>query len=201
MQDSNIDTVLGDDIVFRGKLNFKKSLKINGTFKGKIDTAEHLIIGSSAPSELLRVLEEKVVVRVGGSMPIHTDARVIAGTNQNLAEMVREKRFREDLYFRLNVVTLELPALRERGDDVILLAEHFLRDFCTTAGRKPPTFTASAKRRLVNHRWPGNVRELRNLMERLAYLAPGDKVDAGDLAFILHPSDSRGSWPSRIVSA
>ncbi len=81
-------------------------------------------------AKLLRVLEEKVVVRVGGSRPIHTDARVIAATNQDLADMVRQKRFRQDLYFRLNVVTLELPPLRERGDDVMLLAEHFLDDFC-----------------------------------------------------------------------
>ncbi|MCA9178231.1 MAG: sigma-54-dependent Fis family transcriptional regulator [Planctomycetales bacterium] len=149
----------------------------------------------SGQAKLLRVLEEKVVVRVGGSTPIHTDARVIAATNQKLAEMVRDKKFREDLYFRLNVVTLELPPLRERGDDILLLAEHFLVDFCRKAGRKPPRFTASAKRRLQSHRWPGNVRELRNLMERLAYLAPGDKIDAGDLAFILHPGEPQGgAW-------
>ncbi len=87
-------------------------------------------------AKLLRVLEEKIVVRVGGSKPIHTDVRVIAATNQNLAEMVRAKKFREDLYFRLNVVTLDLPPLRERGDDVILLAELFLADFSRKARRK-----------------------------------------------------------------
>ena len=144
----------------------------------------------SGQAKLLRVLEEKVVVRVGGSMPIPTDARVIAATNQDLADMVRTKRFREDLYFRLNVVTLELPPLRDRGDDILLLAEHFLHGFCKHAGRKPPKFSAAAKRRLQSHRWPGNVRELRNMMERLAYLSSGDKVDAGDLAFILHPNNN-----------
>ncbi len=143
----------------------------------------------SGQAKLLRVLEEKVVVRVGGSLPIHTDARVVAATNQNLAKMVREKRFREDLFFRLNVVTLDLPPLRERGDDVLLLAEHFLRDFCVKARRTPPGFTAAARKRLVGHSWPGNVRELRNLMERLAYLSQGDKIDSDDLAFILAPAD------------
>jgi transcriptional regulator with GAF, ATPase, and Fis domain len=141
----------------------------------------------SGQAKLLRVLEEKVVVRVGGSKPIHTDARVIAATNQNLAEMVRQKRFRQDLYFRLNVVTLDLPALRERGDDVMLLAEHFLVDFCRKAHRKPLKFSAAARQRLESHPWPGNIRELRNLMERLAYLSSADRIEADDLAFILSP--------------
>ncbi len=141
----------------------------------------------SGQAKMLRVLEEKVVVRVGGSKPIHTDARVIAATNQNLAEMVRQKRFRQDLYFRLNVVTLKLPPLRERGDDISLLADHFLADFCRKAHRRTLKFTAAARKRLQTHSWPGNVRELRNLMERLAYLLPGDKIDADDLAFIMSP--------------
>ena len=138
-------------------------------------------------AKLLRVLEEKVLVRVGGSTPIHTDARVLAATNQNLAEMVRAKRFREDLYFRLNVVTLELPPLRDRADDVLLLAEHFLHEFCKRARRKAPKLTAAARRRLTEHPWPGNVRELRNLMERLAYLSTQPRIEAEDLALILSP--------------
>ncbi len=146
----------------------------------------------SGQAKLLRVLEEKVLVRVGGSTPIHTDARVLTSTNQDLAEMVRRKRFREDLYFRLNVVTLELPPLRERAGDVLLLAEHFLSDFCRRARRKLPQFSPSARKRLTEHSWPGNVRELRNLMERLAYLSTGDQIQAGDLAFILSP---RGGAP------
>ena len=101
--------------------------------------------------------------------------------------MVQQKRFREDLYFRLNVVTLELPPLRERGDDILLLAEHFLGDFCRKARRKVPELTAAARKRLVEHPWPGNVRELRNLMERLAYLSVGDRIQAEELAFILSP--------------
>jgi len=147
-------------------------------------------IGELTPScqaKLLRVLEEKVLVRVGGSKPIHTDARVVAATNQDLAEMVRRKEFREDLYFRLNVVTLELPPLRERPGDVMLLAEHFLGEFCARAGRAVPQFTPEARERLESHPWPGNVRELRNLMERLAYLSTGERIEAGELAFILSP--------------
>jgi Nif-specific regulatory protein len=141
----------------------------------------------SGQAKLLRVLEEKTIVRVGGSKSIHTDVRVLAATNQKLVELVRARRFREDLYFRLNVVTLELPPLRERGNDVMLLAEHFLREFSKRAGRRAPKITAAARKRLESHTWPGNVRELRNLMERLAYLTFGEKIEAEDLAFILSP--------------
>ncbi|MFW6125412.1 MAG: sigma-54 interaction domain-containing protein, partial [Pirellulales bacterium] len=141
----------------------------------------------SCQAKLLRVLEEKVLVRVGGSQPIHTDVRVLAATNQDLVEMVRRKRFREDLYFRLNVVTIELPPLRDRGDDVLLLARHFLEQFCRQAGRPAPRFSREARTRLLAHPWPGNVRELRNLMERLAYLSTSEEIDAEELAFILAP--------------
>jgi Nif-specific regulatory protein len=146
----------------------------------------------SSQAKLLRVLEEKVIVRVGGSRPIHTEARVVAATNQNLAEMVRAKKFREDLYFRLNVVSLELPPLRSRGEDILLLADHFLSDFCRRARRKVPTISPTARKRLLEHPWPGNIRELRNLMERLAYLSVEDRIDVEDLAFILSP---RGQMP------
>jgi transcriptional regulator with GAF, ATPase, and Fis domain len=153
-------------------------------------------IGDLSPggqAKLLRVLEEKIVVRVGGSRQIPVDVRVLAATNQNLVELVRGKKFREDLYFRLNVVVLDLPPLRDRGEDVLLLAEHFLAEFSRRAGRKPPKLTAEAKKRLVQHHWPGNVRELRNLMERLAYLTVEEKIEPADLAFILSPSqDSAG---------
>lgn len=148
-----------------------------------LDEIGDLSMGGQA--KLLRVLEEKVVVRVGGSKSIHTNARVIAATNQNLADMVRQRRFRQDLYFRLNVVTIDLPPLRERPEDIVPLAEHFLEDFSRKARRKPPKFSAMARRRLEHHRWPGNVRELRNLMERLAYLLPGDRVEPEDLAISL----------------
>jgi Nif-specific regulatory protein len=156
-----------------------------------LDEIGDMSLGGQA--KLLRVLEEKTVVRVGGSTPIHTEVRVLAATNQNLAELVRAKRFREDLYFRLNVVSLELPPLRDRGDDVLLLAQHFLRAFCRNIGRRQPKLTAAAKKRLLSHSWPGNVRELRNLMERLAYLHTDDEIDAEDLAFILSPQQASRS--------
>jgi transcriptional regulator with GAF, ATPase, and Fis domain len=151
-------------------------------------------------AKLLRVLEDKIVTRVGSERPIQTDVRVIAATNQELAKLVREKRFREDLYFRLNVVTLQLPPLRERGEDVIVLANYFLEQFSHQIGRIKPTITESAKRRLQIHSWPGNVRELRNLMERISYLTNGDSIEEADLAFVLAPSSSSdvGTVPSNM---
>lgn len=146
-------------------------------------------------SKLLRVLEEKLVVRVGGSKPIHTDARVIAATNQDLAAMVADRKFRQDLYFRLNVVTLQIPPLRERREDILLLAEYFLSDFCKKARRPTLQLNPSARHRLENHAWPGNVRELRNLMERLAYLAPDGAIEADDPAFVLIPAGSHPPAP------
>jgi Nif-specific regulatory protein len=147
-----------------------------------LDEIGDMSLGGQA--KLLRVLEDKTVVRVGGSTPIHTEVRILAATNQNLASMVRERRFREDLFFRLNVVSLELPPLRDRGKDVLILAEHFLEGFCRNMGRKTPKFSAAARKGLLAHRWPGNVRELRNLTERIAYLSTGEQVEPEDLAFI-----------------
>ncbi|MGE3778519.1 MAG: sigma-54 interaction domain-containing protein, partial [Pirellulaceae bacterium] len=132
----------------------------------------------SGQSKLLRVLEEKVVVRLGGSLPIPTDVRILAATNQNLPALVAEKKFRQDLFFRLTVVTIELPALRDRGEDVLLLAEFFLREFSIKARRAPLTLTSAARQRLLRHPWPGNIRELRNLMERLVYLATHESFGA-----------------------
>lgn len=138
-------------------------------------------------AKLLRVLEQKIITRVGGSQTIAINVRVVAATNAKLAQLVREKRFREDLYYRLSVVTLELPPLRDRADDVLPLAEFFLEKFSQQAKRPRLTLSADAKKRLQAHGWPGNVRELRNLMERVAFLAPGPHVEAGDIAFILTP--------------
>ncbi len=140
-------------------------------------------LSAAGQAKLLRALEEKMVVRVGGSRPIHCDVRVIAATNQPLAELVRQRKFRQDLFYRLSVVTLDLPPLRERPEDVAELARFFLEEFSRRARRSTLTLTAAARSRLAAHSWPGNVRELRNLIERLAYLLPGDVIDAGDLVF------------------
>ena len=150
-----------------------------------LDEIGDMSLGGQA--KLLRVLEEKILVRVGGSTPIHADVRVVAATNRNLAERVRDKLFREDLYYRIGGVTLELPPLRQRGHDILLLAENFLQQFCGQAKREAPQFTDAARKRLLLHTWPGNVRELRNLMERLAYLSQGEQIDADELNFILSP--------------
>jgi Nif-specific regulatory protein len=144
-------------------------------------------MSAGGQAKLLRVLEQKVITRVGGSQPIRINVRVIAATNVNLAQAVREKKFREDLYYRLSVVALELPPLRDRPDDILPLAEFFLAQFCGRARRPILELSAEARSRLAGHTWPGNVRELRNLMERIAFLCPNDRVEAGDLAFILSP--------------
>jgi transcriptional regulator with GAF, ATPase, and Fis domain len=150
-----------------------------------LDEIGDMSLGGQA--KLLRVLEEKVVVRVGGSVPIATNARVLAATNQNLAQLVREKKFREDLFFRLNVMAIEMPPLRERGEDILQLADYFLELFAVKVRRTTPRLTDAAKKRLLAHPWPGNVRELRNMMERLAYLTTEPMVDAIDLPFIDAP--------------
>jgi Nif-specific regulatory protein len=166
-----------------------------------LDEIGELSLGGQA--KLLRVLEDKIISRVGSQQTIQTDVRVIAATNQDLAKLVREKRFREDLYYRLNVVTLQLPPLRERDDDVILLAEHFLKQFAHQIGRMPPTLSESATKRLRSHSWPGNVRELRNLMERVSYLTHGSVLDESDLAFVIAPGSSSdvGTVPANMPLA
>ena len=141
----------------------------------------------SGQAKLLRVLEDRVITRVGGTTTIPVNVRILAATNVNLAEAVREKRFREDLYYRLCVVTIDLPALRDRSEDILPLAEFFLDGFCKDASRQPLAISDEAKRRLNALGWPWNVRELRNLMERVAFLSAGDTVEPDDLAFILNP--------------
>ncbi|QDT01824.1 Nitrogen fixation protein VnfA [Rubripirellula lacrimiformis] len=141
-------------------------------------------VGDMSPggqAKLLRVLEEKVVVRVGGSQPIPVDVRVIAATNQPLEELIAARRFREDLFFRLNVVSLTLPPLADRGDDVLMVANHFLKQFCYQIGRQVPQWSPAAESALLSHSWPGNIRELRNTIERVCYLTSEDVIHPDDL--------------------
>ncbi len=154
----------------------------------------------SGQAKLLRVLEQKVITRVGGSENIPINVRVVAATNTNLVEAVRQRKFREDLYYRLSVVTQIIPPLRERPEDILPLAEYFLKQFCARARRPSLKLSSEAKRRLQSHAWPGNVRELRNLMERVVYLGSGDKVEADDLAFILNPARDTTLEPSDDLS-
>ncbi len=155
-----------------------------------LDEIGDMSLGGQA--KLLRVLEQKVITRVGGSDSIPVNVRIVAATNSNLAESVRAKKFREDLYYRLSVVTLDLPSLRDRPEDILLLAEHFLKRFAAQARRPDMHLSPDARRRLQAHAWPGNIRELRNLMERVAFLATHDKIGTEDLAFILSPEQDGG---------
>jgi two-component system nitrogen regulation response regulator NtrX len=135
-------------------------------------------------AKVLRVLQEQVMEAVGGSTRIRVDARVLAATNKDLTEEIRAARFREDLYFRLNVVPIFVPPLRERPEDIQLLADHFMALLAREYGRRAKTFEADAVAVLRRYAWPGNVRELRNLVERLMIMVPGEIVTAGDLAFL-----------------
>ncbi len=150
-----------------------------------LDEIGDMSLGGQA--KLLRVLEQKVVTRVGGTEPIPVNVRVVAATNANLTQLVQEKKFRQDLYFRLSVVTLDIPPLRARPEDILVLAKFFLERFCRDAKRSLLSFSSEAEKRLQMHQWPGNVRELRNLMERIAFLTQGSRVEVDDLAFILSP--------------
>ncbi len=131
--------------------------------------------------ELLRVLQEKEVRRVGGKDVIPVDVRVIGATNRSLPDLMRRGLFREDLYYRLNVVAIELPPLRERKEDVPLLVERHLSDLCEATGRPPTALDRGAWRKLLRHDWPGNVRELHNVLERTLLLVDGDTIREEDL--------------------
>jgi two-component system nitrogen regulation response regulator NtrX len=135
-------------------------------------------------AKVLRALQEQVMEPVGGSTRIRVDARVVAATNKDLPAEIRSGRFREDLYFRLNVVPIFVPPLRERIEDVPLLADHFMAMLAREYGRRPKTLDADAIDALQRYPWPGNVRELRNLVERLMIMVPGDRVTSRDVSFL-----------------
>ena len=143
----------------------------------------------SAQAKILRALQEGVIVRVGDSRPISVDVRVIAATNRDLTDEIREGRFREDLYFRLNVMPLHVPALRQRLEDIPALVSHFVAVLGSGPGMSPKPFAGAALRRLQRRRWAGNVRELRNAVERLLILALGEEVTEEDVDLVL-PTES-----------
>ena len=140
--------------------------------------------------KILRVLQEGEFERLGGTRTLRVDVRIVAATNQDLAQMVREKRFREDLYYRLNVITINVPPLRERREDIHVLAQHFLRMYAAKNNRKLEGFTDEALRRLEAYAWPGNVRELENVIERGVVLARSAQMDVADL-----PPEIAGATP------
>jgi len=145
-----------------------------------LDEIGHLAL--PLQGKLLRALEERHIRRVGGAKLIPINVRVIAATHVNLADAARRGMFREDLYYRLNVVPLELPALRDRRQDIGPLAEHFVQRFAAEYDMEAPRLTSSAQQALRIHPWSGNIRELRNVIERAVLLCHGDRIDATDLS-------------------
>jgi len=160
------------------------------THRGKFEYADGGTIfldeiGDMPPTlqaKLLRVLEAREIVKVGSNAPVKVDVRVVAATNRDLEEAVREGRFREDLYFRIKVVTVQLPPLRERSDDVPLLVDRFVREFGELHGRNARSVTPAALVALRHYDWPGNVRQLRNVIETAVLVTPGDTIDVGNLS-------------------
>jgi two-component system nitrogen regulation response regulator NtrX len=134
----------------------------------------------AAQAKVLRVLQDSEVTRIGGAKPRHVDVRVLAATNKRLEDEIAAGRFREDLFYRLNVVPIHVPALRERREDIPQLIVHFVEQFTRTDGAPPRSVEQAAAERLVAHDWPGNVRELRNTIERLLILSSGPSITAAD---------------------
>ena len=165
---------------FTGAVSMKK-----GRFEladgGTIFLDEIGEIDSATQVKLLRVLQEREFERVGGEKPISVDVRVLCATNRNLLEEVKKGNFREDLYYRLNVVHIEVPPLRERKEDIDLLAASFLETFNSEDKRKIEGFTPAAKKALLSYSWPGNIRELKNAIESAVVLARGKNIDKDDL--------------------
>lgn len=127
--------------------------------------------------KLLRVIQEQEFERIGGSKPISVDVRLISTTNRNLKEAIAEKIFREDLYYRLNVIPIHLPPLRDRRDDILPLSSYFLEKFCIENRKKIKTFSKAAEKKLLAYNWPGNIRELTNVLERIVVLDQAQKVE------------------------
>ena len=150
---------------------------------------------ASVQVKLLRFLQEKCFQRVGGRQEIQSDARVLAATNRNLRESAADGKFREDLYFRLAVVVVKVPPLRERGDEIILMSKAFLRDYGIEHAKTGLTFAPDALRALSLHSWPGNVRELQNRVQRAVIMADGKRVTAMDLEL----TDTLSALPSQTL--
>jgi two-component system nitrogen regulation response regulator NtrX len=170
-----------------------------GMKRGKFELADNGTIfldeigdmSLATQAKVLRVLEGQEFQRVGGTRTLKSDVRVIAASNKNLADEIKRGAFREDLYYRLNVIPLEVPPLRERPDDIPRLVRHFLQEFSADYGQKPKTIEDEALALFVRHTWPGNVRELRNIIERLIIMVPGPMLTVSDI-----PSPVAGSQGS-----
>jgi two-component system nitrogen regulation response regulator NtrX len=165
---------------FTGALNTKKG-KFELANGGTLFLDEVGDMSLKTQAKVLRVLQEQRVEPVGGTASVSVDVRVIAATNKDLQDEIQKGAFREDLFFRLNVIPFHVPPLRERRDDIPLLARHFTADIAAEYGRRPKEISPDALGALVDQPWPGNVRELRNIIERLVIMTPGDRIEARHL--------------------
>jgi two-component system nitrogen regulation response regulator NtrX len=146
-------------------------------------------------AKVLRALEEQAFERVGGREPLRVDVRVIAASNRDVVSLIAQGAFREDLFYRLNVIPIEVPPLRARKEDVPALVDHFIRVFCAENGKRLKTVTPAALTYFMTYDWPGNVRELRNMVERLVIMVPGETVAAEDLPPPLRPKSEGAAAP------
>ncbi len=172
---------------------YRKKGKFEVADGGTVFLDEISDISLKTQTDLLRVLQEKEVVRVGGTQPIRVDFRCIAATNKNLEDLVKAGTFRPDLYYRLNVFTVPLPPLRERREDIPLLAEHFLNKYATAMNRPVPRLTPEVVDLLLTYDWPGNVRELENAVERALVISRGAEIQPAHFPFQLQPHQSGNS--------
>ncbi|MCX7030785.1 MAG: sigma-54 dependent transcriptional regulator [Spirochaetes bacterium] len=188
---------------------------VRGAFTGALETRAGFFqaadggtlfldeVGGMPPgmqAKLLRALQDREVTMVGARRATRVDVRVISATNQDLATLVGRGAFREDLYYRLNVLAIELPPLRDRGDDIFELAGHFLRQYAREHGREPPRLTRRALAALRRHVWPGNVRELANLVQRLVVMTEEPEIDAADLPSLLRFAAASGRGAARTLA-
>ncbi|HXG32620.1 MAG TPA: sigma-54 dependent transcriptional regulator [Bryobacteraceae bacterium] len=174
---------------------YRKKGKFEVADGGTVFLDEISDISLKTQTDLLRVLQEKEIVRVGGTQPIKVDFRCIAATNKNLEDLVKAGTFRPDLYYRLNVFTIQLPPLRERREDIPLLAEHFLKKYATAMNRPVPRLTPEAVDLLLTYDWPGNVRELENAIERALVISRGAEIQPAHFPFQLQPHPA-GNGPT-----
>jgi len=169
----------------------RKAGKLEIANEGTIFLDEIGDMSLKAQAKLLRAIETKSFHRLGGLQKIDVDVRFICASNKDLKTLIEQGLFREDLYYRLAVITLEVPPLRERGQDIIILAEYFLDKFCQENKIKPKKLTEEAKEVLLEYHWPGNVRELKNLMERLSIIVEKDTIDADSLEIKIKNKESQ----------
>ena len=177
---------------FTGALERKKG-KFEAADKGTLFLDEIGEINANTQIHLLRALEEKKITRVGSNEEIDVDVRLIAATNRNLKAIVKQEKFREDLYYRLNVVTIELPPLKDRGEDILPLAEHFLKKFAEENNKSIKIFSPEVVKFMLNYSWPGNVRELENMVERCVILSKNKTITLAEVPQdIIHPMPAEG---------